>query len=107
MRKVILALVAVVFIVGTVAQGGFMDRFKKKEAPAVCNEIGFVAVESSLIKAVKYDEASKILIVKFVEGEVYEYSDVSKKAYDGLMGADSKGNYFRTKIRDEYESVKK
>ncbi|MEA3207487.1 MAG: hypothetical protein QOE70_544 [Chthoniobacter sp.] len=56
-------------------------------------------VSSSSLRAVGYDEAASILEVEFVDGGVYEYSNVPAKEYTSLMAASSIGSYFATHIK--------
>ena len=63
----------------------------------------FVQVESSLLKAVKYDAGSQTLTVKFTSGAMGEYTGVPANVYDELMKSDSKGKYLTGKIKGEFE----
>jgi hypothetical protein len=59
-------------------------------------------VESSMIHAVGYDPEKRILQVVFNSGRVYGYEDVPPEEYEGLMAAESKGQYMRANIIDVY-----
>jgi lysyl-tRNA synthetase class 2 len=59
-------------------------------------------VISSALTNVNYDQRSRTLIVRFVTGRVYQYSDVPPEVYQGLLDADSKGAFFNTHVRDRY-----
>ena len=61
-----------------------------------------IEIESSMIQAVGYDEKLKELEVVFNSGNVYRYAQVPKKEYEGLLKADSKGQYMRANIIDVY-----
>lgn len=61
-----------------------------------------IEIESSMIQAVGYDEKLKELEVVFNSGNVYRYTQVPKKEYEGLLKADSKGQYMRANIIDVY-----
>ena len=50
-------------------------------------------VVSSNVASVGYDEDSLTLEIEFKNGTIYQYFDVSKNIYDGLIGADSVGGY--------------
>lgn len=56
-----------------------------------------VSVESSHIKAIGYDEATKKMRVEYTQAS-YEYSDVAKEVYEQIMKADSKGRALREAI---------
>ena len=60
------------------------------------------AVESSQIKSVGYDEESSTLEVEFKNGSVYEYADVPKDVYEGMMNADSVGRTFNATVKGVY-----
>lgn len=49
-----------------------------------------VSVESSHIKAIGYDEETKVMRVEYSQA-TYEYADVPKTVYEQIMSADSKG----------------
>jgi KTSC domain len=55
--------------------------------------------QSSLIRAVAFDEARATLQIEFHNGEVYQYSNIPIELYNGLIVADSIGSYFNSKIR--------
>lgn len=56
-------------------------------------------VSSSNIASIGYDAMSEILEVEFNNGAVYQYYNVPKRLYNGLMEADSKGRYFDAYIK--------
>ncbi|MCP4347951.1 MAG: KTSC domain-containing protein [Desulfobacterales bacterium] len=59
-------------------------------------------VESSMIRAVGYDEDDCELEVWFNSGKIYRYEDVPSEEYEGLINSDSKGRYMRSNIIDMY-----
>ncbi len=63
-----------------------------------------IPVKSSNLKAVGYE--SEIMEVEFLNGSVYEYSEVSQEKYDDLMSAPSKGKYYNQHIKGEFPSKK-
>lgn len=63
-------------------------------------------VVSSNIKAIFYDKNNDTLAVKFLDDDVYEYSDVPSAIYSAFLIAPSKGRFFHQNIRDVYNSVK-
>ena len=58
-----------------------------------------VAVESSALAQVAYDNQDAILRVEFRDGAVYQYLGVPPGIYEDLLRADSKGAYFNDHIR--------
>ncbi len=59
-------------------------------------------VDSSMIHAVGYDEKTRTLEVVFNSGKTYVYEGVEPEIYEGLMAADSKGQYMNAFIIDMY-----
>ena len=74
----------------------------KSEAPKPVWE----DVDSSMITAFKYDEATQTLQVMFNKTGLYTYLDVPPDVVAGLREADSKGSYMRYAIIDMYASQK-
>lgn len=60
-------------------------------------------VSSSNIASVGYDSGRKILEVEFHHGAIYQYFNVPKEVYEGLISAGSHGSYFYHNIKDEYK----
>jgi hypothetical protein len=59
-------------------------------------------IESSMMKRVDYDDASKELDITFISGKTYRYLDVSPEVYSALLDAESKGEFFNEYIKDEF-----
>ena len=57
------------------------------------------AVNSSQIKSVGYDAASKVLEIEFHPGSVYQYEDVPQDLADSLVRADSVGHFFGQHVK--------
>jgi len=53
-----------------------------------------------MIRSVGFDQARSILEIEFQSGSVYQYRDVPRDIYDGLLSAASKGGYFEAHIKD-------
>jgi hypothetical protein len=65
-------------------------------------------LNSSAIRGVRYDQATKTLEIKFQDGTIYEYVRVPESMHVGLMSAESKGQYFDREIKHggySYERV--
>jgi hypothetical protein len=75
--------------------------------PKPAPEEGMEAVDSSLIKSVKYDDITEDLSLVFQNGDVYVYGDVPPPIAQGLMGARSKGKYYHRHIKPKYKAEKK
>ena len=60
------------------------------------------AVESSNLKSVGYDAASKTLEVEFNHGGIYRYLNVPPATHKALMKSESKGNFFNANIRRKF-----
>lgn len=61
-----------------------------------------VAVRSSDLAAVGYDNFLNRLYIEFHQGSLYEYYGVSAITYSNLMAAASHGRYFNRFIRGRY-----
>jgi hypothetical protein len=59
-------------------------------------------VQSDALGSVNYDEGSRRLVVTFQNGSVYEYTDVPREVYVGIMAAPVRGVYFSTYVKDRY-----
>lgn len=60
-------------------------------------------VQSSSIRSIGYDVASRTLELEYVSGDVYQYVDVPQPAYAGLLAAPSIGAYVNQEIKPHYE----
>ena len=58
------------------------------------------------MRSVGYEAGSRILEIEFQSGEVYQYLDVPQKVHGELIDAESKGRYFSSEIRHDYEFVR-
>lgn len=64
------------------------------------------AVTSSNIASIGYDANSQTLEIEFLNGGVYQYFDVPQHIYDGIMSADSHGQYLAQNIKGAYRYSK-
>jgi hypothetical protein len=60
--------------------------------------VDLIGVESSMIAAVGYEPEKRTLVVLFNNGKAYKYQDVPPEEYQGLMEAESKGQYMNSRI---------
>lgn len=60
-------------------------------------------VNSDVIHAIGYDAEIQVLEIIFNNGRIYQYRDVPRDVYEGLMAAASKGNYFQENVRGEFD----
>jgi hypothetical protein len=63
-------------------------------------------VESSMIHAIGYNPKSRSMDVAFNSGSRYRYFDVPPETYEGLMAAESKGQYMRANVIDAYRYIR-
>ncbi|MGY8614973.1 KTSC domain-containing protein [Bacillus velezensis] len=63
--------------------------------------MNLIPVNSSNLRAVGYEPQSEVLRIVFKSG-TYDYFDVPKGVYDGLMSAPSKGRYHHAFIKNSY-----
>jgi len=59
-------------------------------------------VSSSNIVSVGYDDAGAVLEVEFKQGKVYQYLDVPRAHFDGIMSAGSPGGYLNDNVKPFY-----
>jgi hypothetical protein len=64
------------------------------------------AVNSSNVASVGYDENSKVLEVAFKSGGVYQYSNVPRGIYEGMISATSVGSYFHKMVKEKFAFTK-
>ena len=60
-------------------------------------------VDSEMLIAAGYDPESRILQVVYRTGGTYRYINVPPHEYDGLMNAESIGQYMHKHIIDHYD----
>ena len=61
-----------------------------------------IAVESTTLAAVEYDEPRELLQLEFCSRAVYLYFSVPPTVYQALLRAPSKGRYFNQSIRGRF-----
>ena len=61
-----------------------------------------MAVESTTLATVGYDEVQKALQLEFRSGAIYRYSGVPAGVHKELLNAASKGSYFNKVIRGRF-----
>ena len=59
-------------------------------------------VDSSVIRAMGYDDDHALLEIEFVSGDVYRYHFVPRRVWSELRNAPSKGAYFANAIREKF-----
>jgi KTSC domain len=59
-------------------------------------------VQSSVMTFVKYDDEAGELDITFTSGKTYRYLEVPAEIYDGLLDAESKGEFFNDNIKDAF-----
>jgi hypothetical protein len=61
-----------------------------------------IAVESTALSTVGYDEARALLRIEFCNRAVYQYFGVPAAVHQALLGSASKGSYFNQRIRGRF-----
>jgi hypothetical protein len=59
-------------------------------------------IDSTMLYAIGYDEATQTMDVVFNTGGIYRYTDVPKHVYDSLLAAPSKGRYMQDNVIGSY-----
>lgn len=62
-------------------------------------------LNSKHLKSADYDDDTETLLIGFTSGHNYEYENVPREVYDELMESPTPGDYFRKRIKPEYEGV--
>jgi hypothetical protein len=63
----------------------------------------FIPVESRMILGVRYNQRTREMDVVFRTGEKYRYKRVPREEFDGLISADSHGQYMHKRILGRYD----
>jgi hypothetical protein len=58
---------------------------------------------SSNLSALRYDESTRVLQIRFQSGRTYSYQDVDPTVVDGLKEASSPGAFFNNNIKGIFE----
>jgi len=77
---------------------GLSARAAENTTPAATTN-DFIAVESSVMDAVKYDADRRALTIRFDSGETYLYTNVPPAIAEALLAAPSKGRFFHEEIK--------
>jgi KTSC domain len=59
-------------------------------------------VDSTYLQSLRYDEATKVLRVRFMDGAVIDYRGVLARTYKAIVSAESHGQKFSELVRDKY-----
>ena len=63
----------------------------------------WTALESKMLSAVAYQDSNQVLYLRFRNtGEVYRYFDFPAADYQAFLSAESRGRFFRSRIRDHF-----
>jgi hypothetical protein len=65
-----------------------------------------IAVESTTLASLAYDDVRGILQLEFRSRAVYSYFGVSRPVYEALLAAPSKGGYFNHAIRGTFPHLR-
>lgn len=65
-----------------------------------------IAVTSSNIESIGYDEDSSTLEIEFKNGATYQYFDVPENVFVELRDADSVGGYLAAKVKGTFRYSK-
>jgi len=66
------------------------------------SDICMIAVSSSNIESIGYDEANQIVHVRFLNGTLYIYKGVPSYEFNGLLNAPSIGSYLHRNYKNVY-----
>lgn len=63
-------------------------------------------VKSSHLRSVKHNPKTETMEIRFHDGSKYAYEETTKKEFNALLDADSKGEYFWENIREDKPTTK-
>lgn len=63
----------------------------------------FISLDSDMVLGVRYDADTHSMDVVFRTGDKYRYKRVPQEEYEGLLEADSHGQYMHKNILGHYE----
>ena len=63
----------------------------------------FIAVKSRMILGVRYNKDTRDMDVVFRTGEKYRYKKVPQSVFEGLMSAESHGEYMHKLVLRRYD----
>jgi hypothetical protein len=69
-------------------------------------KLAWTEVDSSNVRAVAYDEPTKLMVVRFHNGGLYSYEDVGMDVYVDLVHAESVGKYLNQMVKGIYPYAK-
>lgn len=87
LRRIICVVIVSLLVVRLDAQPGEIERRP---------------VQSTVLAAVGYDAAKRLLEIEFHSGAIYRYLEVPEEMHRRLLAADSKGHFFGANIRDKF-----
>jgi KTSC domain len=61
-----------------------------------------VDIKSSNISRATYDTESKVLVVTFNNGSIYEYLDVPWELFTKFRMSDSQGSFLNSKVKNKH-----
>jgi hypothetical protein len=63
----------------------------------------WTALESKMLSVAAYEDSKRILYLRFRNtGEVYRYFEFPAAVYQDFLSAESRGRFFRSRIRDNF-----
>jgi hypothetical protein len=62
----------------------------------------WIPVSSSSLLRVRYDDDTSTLEIEFQGGRIYQYFDVPKSVFEGLLAAGSHGKFFHEQIKGHF-----
>jgi hypothetical protein len=81
--------------------GNSLKRLERRPTEII-QSMNRTSVSSSNLRSIGYDSATNTLEIAFHGGRVYQYFNVPKSVYHGLMNAASHGKYHHRRIKDRY-----
>lgn len=61
-----------------------------------------IIVRSSNLLTAGYDAAAQVMEIEFQNGSIYQYFEVPEQVYQGLLTAESKGQYLHDQVFNRF-----
>jgi hypothetical protein len=82
-----------------------LNETEAKPVTGTASRRAWVALNSRLLAAARYDARTKRLALRFRKGTLYTYLEVPPDVYKDFIAAPSSGAFFVSVIRDHYQFV--
>lgn len=61
-----------------------------------------IQIESSHLKSAAYNKTTGTLVIRFLNGQVYEYDSVPEQIFEDFKDSESKGKFLHRVLKNNY-----